>query len=85
MQLQVVRTHMTTSGAFSDIALRNNQVLQTLQPDTTLTINTETDSDGRRITVVGPRNRVEVGEPRNIRACKPFIHTLDAAILPRDA
>jgi len=88
---RLVRTHITNSGAFSTKTLREGQVLQTEEPQTQLTVNVEKDSarnGGRLITIIGPNaadNRAPVVDPRNIKACKSFIHAIDEAITPRDA
>jgi hypothetical protein len=76
-----VRTHITNSGAFPAKTLRDNQRLQTLDPRTTLTVNVDKDSGRPLITIVGPDadNTANVIDPRNIRACKSFIHAINEA------
>jgi hypothetical protein len=80
-----VRTHITNNGALPTKALRNNQRLQTLDPRASLTVNVDKDTGRPLITIVGPstENTATVIDPRNIRACKSFIHTIDEAIEPR--
>jgi len=84
----LVRTHITNSGAFSTKALRDGQRLQTEDPRTQLTVNVDKDTGRPQITIIGPNaaeNRAVVIDPRNIKACKSFIHAIDEAITPREA
>jgi hypothetical protein len=82
---QLVRTHITNSGAFNTKALRDGQVLQTEEPRTQLTVNVDKDNGRNQITIIGPGtdNDAQIIDPRNIKACKSFIHTINRAITPR--
>jgi hypothetical protein len=75
-----VRAHIV-SGALPTKVLRNDQVLQTLEPRTSLTVNIDKDTGRPLITLLAPFDiRTNVIEPRNIRACKSFIHAINEAI-----
>lgn len=82
-----MRTHITNAGSFPTKALRDGQRLQTLQADTVLTVNVDREGGRNLITIVGPNadNTANVVDPRNIKACKIFIHAINDGIVPRQA
>ena len=82
-----MQTHITNSGAFPSKALREGQRLQTEDPPTTLTVNVDKGNGPPQITIIGPNaadNRANIIDPRNIKACKSFIHAINEAITPRE-
>lgn len=82
----IVRTHITNTGAFTTKTLTNNQALTTLATSTQLTVNVATTGGRRAVTVTGPGNTpnnpntATVVKPNNIRACNSYIHAISEAI-----
>lgn len=45
-----------------------------------VTVNVDRDTGRPLITLRGPSNTARITDPRNIKACKSFIHAIDETI-----